>query len=581
MYTIDISDRKYTEWKITTKEIIEETQDDIQIQPFSQKLFHKDVFSKNHQIIQSPTRNAKYIAGILILENNRTYGRTPNKKKLYYSCIPYQKQLPIFLVPYEIQMGFHKNIQNKFVLFKFDHWIDKHPCGILIETIGDVNHLPHYYEYQLYAKNIHLSPIVTKSNKKIKTYLQTKPLDTYIQEILQTPTEYGNIVYETKKYSKIFTIDPIGCVDKDDALSICIADETNPSIFNIQVHIANVWLWIKAFDLWELLDNTAVSTIYLPDFNRHMLPSELSEKICSLDEKQYRFTFTMEFQVDIIQKTIIPIYTPEIITQKYIFVSKNFDYDSESLLKYSPYLLLLQTTREIKPEIKDSHELVAFWMMQMNMCIAKEMYLKKTGIFRITNSSSPLVSTPLVSTPLVTTPLVTSPLVSTPLVTTPLVTDNSFLYIWEHAISGKYEQYNYDQMYYHQILNVNHYMHFTSPIRRKVDIYNQLYWMRMMNMNMNIPTIITIDEINENTKKIRKIQNECTLLHMLQSKENIITDGFVLQIINETKSLVYLPIYKCILSCKCCLELYTNIRCKIYVFERESDYKRKIQITIL
>jgi hypothetical protein len=40
---------------------------------------------------------------------------------------------------------------------------------------------------------------------------------------------------------------------------------------------------------------------------------------------------------------------------------------------------------------------------------------------------------------------------------------------------------------------------------------------------------------------------------------------------------------KCILSCKSLapIELYTHVKCKIFVFERESDYKRKIQISIL
>ena len=564
MYTINIYDTKYTEWKIINQENnLEEEQTNLQ--PFSQKLFHKDVFEYNNNqscnIIQSPIRTTKYIAGILILENNRTFGRTSNKKKLYYSCIPYQKQLPVFLIPYEIQIGFHKNIQNKFVLFKFNHWQDKHPYGILTETIGNIDHLPHYYEYQLYAKNIHPSSIISKSNKKIKTLLQQKSIDTYIQDILKTPEEYGNILLYPPE-QEIFTIDPIGCIDKDDALSICRCN--NPDIFNVQVHIANVWIWIKTFDLWDLLENTNISTIYLPDFNRHMLPSELSEKICSLEEKQLRFTFTMEFQIDIVKKTIIPIYTPEIIKQKCIVISKNFDYESKSLLKYSPYLLLLKNTREIKPEIKDSHELVAFWMMQMNTYIAKEMYLKKTGIYRITNANSLDLNRP-----------------------SNLSSNNSFLYIWEHAISGKYEQYKENETYYHQILDVNHYMHFTSPIRRKVDIYNQLYWMITI-----VPNIIplfnnnnnnNIDDINENTKKIRKIQNEGSLLHILQKTkiENIITDGYVLQNINKDKSLIYLPFYKCILSCKCFLELYTNIKCKIYVFERETDYKRKIQITIL
>ena len=482
MYEIEISDKNYTKWNIMSNS---DTSPLFQNKnPFSCKLFHKDQFQNTNNndiiLIHSPTRNMKFLAGILILENNRTFGRTSNKKKLYYSCIPHQKQLPVFLIPYEIQLGFQKNIKNKFVLFKFDHWEnnDKHPYGILTETIGDIDQLPNYYEYQLYAKNIHPCSIISKNNKKIKNLLQNKHLEEYFQEILNNPQEYGNIQEEQ---NNIFSIDPIGCVDRDDALSICKTDI--PTIYKVQIYIANIWVWIKAFDLWELFEKTNVSTIYLPDFNRHMLPSELSEKICSLNIGNPRFAFCMEFHVDVLNKTIEPIYTPHILSQKCIVVSKNFDYDSKSLLKFSPYLLLLQITREINLDINDSHELVAFWMMKMNTCIAKEMYLKKIGIFRIINSNSN--SNHLIEKKDELT---------------------SFLYLWENAISGEYVEYtNEKSNYSHSLLNVEHYMHFTSPIRRKVDIYNQLFWIRsiMMSQVMHLPNI---EKINKDTKIIRKIQ---------------------------------------------------------------------------
>jgi hypothetical protein len=129
---------------------------------------------------------------------------------------------------------------------------------------------------------------------------------------------------------------------------------------------------------------------------------------------------------------------------------------------------------------------------------------------------------------------------------------------------------------------LNKYMHFTSPIRRIVDLYNQLLWIDLF---INIKTFlpISIKKINEDTKKIRKIQTTCDLLHKLS--ENTITDGFVIQIINEKKALIYLPIYKCILSCKYNnnieLKLYNYVKCKIFIFERENDYKKKIQLSIL
>lgn len=587
IFEIEILNRNYTEWKTNTE--IDN--------PFSQKLFHKDTFvvkkeiddENKIQMIDSPTRNSKIIPGILILENNRTFGRTPNKKKLYYSCIPNQKNLPVFLIPYDISLGFQKNIKNKFVLFRFDHWNndDKHPYGILTETIGDVDSLSHYYEYQLYVKRLHPSyyPIsMSKYNKKINTLLKEKSFEKYIQEINENTEEYGFILNESndrsnKEKTKIFTIDPSGCVDRDDALSITTTE--TPQIFKIQVYIANIWVWLQAFDLWELIPETNVSTIYLPDFNRNMLPTELSEKICSLDETHPCFTFVMEFEVDILKKTIQPVLNPEILSQRCVNISKNFDYESKSLLKYPSYNLLLQITRELNSEIKDSHELVAFWMMQMNQFIGKEMFMKKRGIFRITEGSgsgSELKEEKGKG--------------KEKEKEEKKIDSEKFFQIWENSVSGKYIEYlnsssssSSSETYHHSILNISHYMHFTSPIRRKIDICNQLFWIQYLSLDIGTKAKIDnikIDKINEDTKKIRKLQNECTLLYLLQESEIPITtiDGIVIQNMNNNKSLVYLPLYKCILSCKQKLELYANIKCSIFIFERENDYKKKIELSV-
>jgi hypothetical protein len=132
-YQININDRNYSSWDIEflDKNLIEEKN------PFDNKLFHEDTFEIREEenqiqeihIVKSPTRDAKYLAGILILEKNKTFGRTPNKKRLYYSCIPHDKHLPTFLVPYDIDIGFEKVFPNKYVLFRFDHWLpqEKHP----------------------------------------------------------------------------------------------------------------------------------------------------------------------------------------------------------------------------------------------------------------------------------------------------------------------------------------------------------------------------------------------------------------------------------------------------------------------
>ena len=59
---------------------------------------------------------------------------------MLYKCIPDDIQLPEFLVPYKSYgVGFNKCKINKFVLFKFVEWDEKHPQGLITEVLGDID----------------------------------------------------------------------------------------------------------------------------------------------------------------------------------------------------------------------------------------------------------------------------------------------------------------------------------------------------------------------------------------------------------------------------------------------------------
>ena len=84
--------------------------------------------------------------------------------KMLYKCIPDDIRIPIFLVPYEIkQMGFSKVFNNLYVTIRYKQWDDKHPHATLSQTIGSVDVLDNFYEYQLYCKSLNTS--IQKFNK--------------------------------------------------------------------------------------------------------------------------------------------------------------------------------------------------------------------------------------------------------------------------------------------------------------------------------------------------------------------------------------------------------------------------------
>ena len=197
-YKINIDNRNYESWNIfnanTLELIILE-----EFNPTQHKLFNNDVFTYNEghvDIIHSSIRINENIPAVLILENNKTYGRENKHKedesysltstklysgklhsgKLLYQCIPDDTRIPTFLVPYEIkQLGFSKVYTNIYVTIHYKHWQNKHPYANLSQSIGTIDVLNNYYEYQLYCKSLNAS--IQKFNKNTNKYLKTKDHD--------------------------------------------------------------------------------------------------------------------------------------------------------------------------------------------------------------------------------------------------------------------------------------------------------------------------------------------------------------------------------------------------------------------
>jgi exoribonuclease R len=53
--------------------------------------------------------------------------------------------------------------------------------------------------------------------------------------------------------------------------------------YKISIYISNVPLWMEELDLWNSFSER-ISTIYLPDRKRPMMPLALSNCVCSLCE---------------------------------------------------------------------------------------------------------------------------------------------------------------------------------------------------------------------------------------------------------------------------------------------------------
>jgi exoribonuclease R len=496
------------------------------------------------------------LAGVLIL--NKTYGRAG--RRLLYRCIPDTASLPSFLVPYDIPASFHKNVKNKFIVFRFDHWDDLNPRGEIKHTLGDVDSTEAFEEYQLWRRGlqISLSNFSNMTRQLIKKTGDNEAI--YIDNILDKNAAF---VEDYRGLGNVFTIDPAGCTDFDDAFSVIY--ESNFATVN--VYIANVYLWLETYGLWEFVSDR-VSTIYFPNRKVPMLPPLLSDSLCSLEHGHDRFAFMMSLKYDMTTKQQVgePVYKNVLIR-----INKNYVYeDTKGLEKNAAYKVL----RELALTT-DSHEVVSFWMIKMNSECARYLSERGKGVFRGTSEASKSEASKSFKS------VSTSKSEASKNVKN--VSEAIPSYLFEKcAITYEKEATPHTQ------LGLDAYVHITSPIRRLVDILNQILFQK--DVSTGCQTFFDkwfdkLDQINRATKDIRRVQMDCDLLALCINDSNLVNREFIGIVFDKEDAdnyMVYVEELKLVSRVKSSETIPNGLRVKlkIYMFNDEHKLCKKVRCAI-
>ena len=561
IFYIRIKNRDYTDYEFFARNH-ENAQ--LDVHPVEEKLFDGDMFTldENHEVTinQSAIRNEKCIPGVLVLQQNKTYGRTNNnKKRLLYQCIPHDTRLPPFVVPYEVTLEFSKCLSNKYVLFTFQQWTQKHPEGRLVETIGDVTDMNALCEYELHSHRLQ------HSMKPIMNHMKTKRLthDEFIDQIVHDKKYL--LQHKTEQY--VFSIDPAGSLDFDDAFAVQAHDDGSTTV---TVHIANVAVWLEHLQLWGYLTDR-VSTVYFPHCKKPMLPAILSEQLCSLRQKQTNITMFIEFSVS--NKGVVDMENVK-FGNSLVKVCKNFEYEEQKLMKNTHYQHLFETSTRIDASIHDSHDVVSFWMIQVNTYLAQKLHSHDIGILR----TSSLKYNDRLSFDF-----------------DKQTCDSIFHY--KNASTNYVAAHNTENQK-HTIMNKDVYTHITSPIRRSVDLINQLILLYRFQHLMGISVMAQkylvdwvgkLDMINEDSKKTKQVQNRIRLLDTC-SKDESLVDAELKSVVVDKKNIdslyqytLYIPELQVFLPANSDKELdeYTICYSKLFIFEDENHIRNKIKIQII
>lgn len=216
-------------------------------------------------------RGHKTVVGRFFVRQNQPYGFvTPDDHNFYYDIF----------IPSDSFNG-AKNGQK--VLVQITSYPDKskNPEGKIIEVLGNIGQkgvdiLSIIRSYNLYEE---FDSKVLEHAKKVCTPIT--------QNELQNRQDY--------RQWKIITIDGDDAKDLDDAISL---HKDEKGHFYLGVHIADVSHYVKPN---SPLDKEALkrgTSVYFADRVLPMLPKDLSNGICSLDEHQDRLTLSVLIEFD-------------------------------------------------------------------------------------------------------------------------------------------------------------------------------------------------------------------------------------------------------------------------------------------
>lgn len=490
--------------------------------------FDGEVINLNtKEIIKSRIRDGEKIPGILVLTKNKTYGTYSKSRRFLYKFIPNNVKLPYFLVPYEMKYTFNKKYIDKYVVITFKEWTskNKHPIGTIHYVVGDVNTNEHIYEYLIWCKKLNDN----KSTFKKAVHKMLTKERTPEEWIELIKTQYP--IEDRRTTHHIVSVDPPGCVDIDDAYSIQSIDQKR---IQLSVYIANVPLYIDVMGLWSHIHPTQhpnLSTIYFPDKKQTMIPTFLSDNLCSLLKSRDRVALTMDITYDMETKQVGSITWKNTL----IHLAENLSYDDETYLNSPGYRQVKEIATELNKldnyhylvdGIKDSHEVIQYLMILFNCEAAKRCDKMDVGIFRVmklceaqslnqSDKNDEVLPKDVRSFRQIWNSS------GSVYCTKQLLSHPDFIDHTQHTLK-------------HDMIGTTAYLQMSSPIRRMVDLLNMTIFMEKTGLFGSVVSNSRVElydafvelehlkKVNQVTKDIRRVQNECALIELVDKTPELL-----------------------------------------------------------
>lgn len=239
--------------------------------------------------IKSRTQNKRKRKSKLIIEQenqNCKVGTFKKSRNFGFVVLDDKKYGNDIYIPKKKTLG-AKNNQKVVVRIEKEASKNSKPEGSIVEIIGYID-----------EAGVDMLTLVKEYNLPNEF---PEPVLNEALSISQTISEKDIQKRVDLRNEEIFTIDGEDAKDLDDAVNV---KKNNDGTYTLGVHIADVSYYVKSGSKLDKEAITRGTSIYMMNRVIPMLPKELSNGICSLNENQDRFTISVIMKIDAKGKVI-------------------------------------------------------------------------------------------------------------------------------------------------------------------------------------------------------------------------------------------------------------------------------------
>jgi len=553
---IDIQPPYHNSTKILVS--LEDGEETIELQNKAElnRAFHLDKVSvreyesNRYMVTNIMDRNtlSKSIVGTLDTTSKIKYGFTKKNVPIYIFR-PTDSRYPPFYVASKTRM----NKMNVYAIIEYSKWENscKYPNGNCLDIIGYINEEENEYQHMLWLYHLQY-PNLNHKYKKVDIHI--------------IPTKDRVDLRDLP----IMSIDPEGCKDIDDAFHYL---EIGDDHYQLGIHIADVSYFIEEDSELDKKIQDRLTSVYAPNKTVNMLPNIYSDNICSLLPNQDRYAFSLlvdingkgeMFNYQFI-KTII--HSQEALS----YQQANNRIDKRDNYLYPIYQLTQKIIEKQDFVIDRNGESNSGEMIQIMMILANK--LAAEFIYKNTPNYS-IVRTHMRGNP-------TSKI--------ELTNDlESYLYL-ANMNSANYQLTPKNNR--HETLNLNYYTHFTSPIRRYIDIIIHRCISKILLGNedelFNTKLITSIiDKINDRQKTIKKMDRKVNKLKLIYTlvENNVTTQAYIISL-DTSKIEIYIPKFNIAIKSRIfnfkldnLIEYQLEDRKRLYIINKKTKQRNVLEL---